>query len=138
MPSQGAITSQVAHHKPLRAKLPITRCHCVPSFPSQGAIMCHVAHRQVLLCAYVAYNKVPSCGMMPTTRCNPVQNLLCQVSIVWLRCLLRGGMGGYRIVPPYAHRKVHSYANRLPLLTSCPFHGCQCVLSCRSCCTVVC
>ena len=31
-PSQGSIGCKVAHHNvPLRAKLPIARCHCVPS-----------------------------------------------------------------------------------------------------------
>ena len=102
MSSQGAVACQVSHHMPLRAKYSIPRCHCVPSFPWQSAIMCHDAHRKVLLCAYIAYRKVPSCGMMPIARCNRVQNLLCQVAIMWLRCLLRGAMGGYCMVPPYA------------------------------------
>ena len=107
---------------PLHAKLPITS-PCMQSCPSQRAIVCHVTHRKVLLHAYVAYRKVPSCGMMPITRCNRVQNLLCQVAILWLRCLLRGAMGGYHMVPPYAKFPI-SWSHRVPMF---PMSRCRCL-----------
>ena len=85
-PSQGAIMYQVAHRiVPSCAKLPIGRCHCVPSSPSQ-AIACQVAHRKVPLhvklpivrCHHVPITRchhVPSCGMLPIARCHYVRQV---------------------------------------------------------------
>ena len=65
---------QVAHRKPLCAKLPITRCHSVPSSASQ-AIACQVAN-----------HKVPLCAKLPITSCHRVPCCPLQGAIACVRC----------------------------------------------------
>ena len=71
-PSQGAIVCQVAHHKPLCAKLPIATCHCVLRFPSQGGIVCLCFLSQGAIVWHIAHHKVPSCAKFIRSRCHRV------------------------------------------------------------------
>ena len=71
-PLQGAIACQVAHHKPLRAKWPIARCHCVPCCTSPGAIACLHFPSQGAIVWHIAHRIVPSCAKFIMSRCHHV------------------------------------------------------------------
>ena len=66
--------------EPSCAKLPIARCHCVPSWPSQGTIACQVAHRK------------PLCAKLCIARCHCVQSYTSQGAIACLSCPSQGAI----------------------------------------------
>ena len=127
-PSQGVVVCQVANRKvPLRAKLPITRCHCVPSCTSHGAIACQVAYHSVpgcpsqgAMCAkdaqcgtwvyQLSHRKVPSCARLP---------------IAWCHCVPTLPIATYHCVPSFPSQGAISFqvSRGKPLCAKFPIPG---------------